>query len=99
MKQFLKWLFGRPEQFNNTKIIWLSSKEIEIVMESPNKPPVVRLNGKEVRDIVEVKFNYQTETGETFGQHNYIVKYCDVHTNSICTICVNKIFEGDVNSI
>lgn len=72
-----------------------SNNEIEIIMSNPNKPPKIKLNGKSIKGIIELRYSYDTDTEVPNGQHNYTVKYCDEDTNAIRTISVNKIWEGE----
>lgn len=72
-----------------------SKNEIEIIMSNPNKPPKVILNGQVIKGIIELRYNYDTDTEEPNGQHNFTVKYCDEDTNLIRTVSVNKIWEGE----
>ncbi|KGR74886.1 hypothetical protein [Ureibacillus sinduriensis] len=69
------------------------TNEIEIIMTNVNEPPKIKLNGKEIKGIVELDYKYVTKSAEP-GYHNFTVKYCDKESNTVRTVSANKIWEG-----
>lgn len=71
-----------------------TNSQIEITMTNPNEPPKIKLNGKDIEGIISLDYKYETLDGNSQGQHNFTVKYCDKDDMTIRTISVSKIWEG-----
>ncbi|TQR28335.1 hypothetical protein C7Y47_22095 [Lysinibacillus sphaericus] len=71
----------------------LMANEISIEMSSANKPPKIKLNGKDIEGIVSLDYKYETLDENSNGQHNFTVKYCDKESHVIRTVSVNKVWE------
>ena len=69
--------------------------EIEIIMNNPNRPPTIKLNGQAIKGIVSLQYNYDTKTNNSKGQHNFTVKYTDKESDIIRTVSANKVLEDE----
>ncbi|BDH62123.1 hypothetical protein MTP04_22530 [Lysinibacillus sp. PLM2] len=72
----------------------LKPNEIEIIMSDVNKPPKIKLNGKDIEGIVTLEYMYVTKDCELEGVHNFMVQYLDKETKTIRTVSANKFVEG-----
>ncbi|MEQ6353952.1 hypothetical protein ABNX05_04930 [Lysinibacillus sp. M3] len=70
------------------------ASEIIIKMSSANEPPKITLNGKRIKGIIGLDYNYETLDDKSQGQHNFTVKYCDKESHVIRTVSTNKVWEG-----
>ena len=70
--------------------------EIKIIMTNPNEPPIIKLNGKRIKGIIELHYNYDTKTHVSQGQHNFTVKYHDEEAVATRTVSINKVWEGEM---
>lgn len=66
---------------------------IEIVMEHPNKAPSIKLNGQVIKGVINLRYNYDTKTCDSQGQHNFTVEYCDKETETIRKVSIDKLIE------
>ncbi|WP_432702677.1 hypothetical protein [Lysinibacillus sphaericus] len=90
------------EECNGASVdVWRKNKylsethnQIEIIMTYPNKPPKIKLNGKDIDAIIDLQYNYETKDCKSSGQHNFTVKYFDKDSECIRTVSTNKIREG-----
>jgi|GEM_PF-5224719 len=70
------------------------ANEIVIKMGSANKPPKIKLNGKDIDAIIAIQYNYKTKDYKSRGQHNFTVKYFDKESGVIRIASVNRMMEG-----
>ncbi|MDM5245748.1 hypothetical protein [Lysinibacillus sp. G4S2] len=70
------------------------ANEIVIKMSSANEPPKITLNGKKIKGIIGLEYNYATSNAESNGQHNFVVRYIDEDTSTIRAAIVHKTLEG-----
>lgn len=69
------------------------ANEIVIKMGSANKPPKIKLNGKDIDAIIDLQYNYTTRDHKSPGQHNFTVKYLDKESGVIRIISANRLWE------
>ncbi|MED4887776.1 hypothetical protein [Lysinibacillus fusiformis] len=67
------------------------ANEIVIKMGSANKPPKVKLNGKDIDAIIDLQYNYATKDCKSSGQHNFTVKYLDKESGVIRIVSAKRV--------
>lgn len=88
-------LYEKLPKYRDLKKKQAQPNEIEIIMTNVNEPPKIKLNGKEIEDIVTLEYMYVSKESEySNGVHNFMVQYYDKETKTIRTVSANRIGEG-----